>query len=187
MTRTDDKAMMPAAEPAILDRPGSEPTRAVPEPRNDLRVLRSLRRIFRAVEQYSRKLASEHHVTGPQLVCLLTVVEHGPLTGIEIARRIQLSASTVVGILDRLEDKGLVVRERDSKDRRRVGVTATPDGRMLAERAPSPLQEQLARALARLPEPEQTAIALSLERIVRLIEAEDIDASPMLETGPLDK
>jgi len=72
-------------------------------------------------------------------------------------------------------------------DRRVVNVIATAKGRALADNAPSPLQDGLADALKRLSEMEQATIALSLERIVDLMEARDIDAAPILETGRLDQ
>lgn len=155
-------------------------------PRYDLRILRSLRRIIRSVELYSKQLTSTNQITAPQLVCLLAVVDHGPLTATAISREVHLSASTVVGILDRLEEKGLVVRARAHDDRRVVQVSATPRGADLARRAPSPLQQTLANALNALPELEQATIALSLERIVALMEAQEIDAAPILATEPIN-
>jgi len=149
----------------------------------DLRILRSLRRIIQAVDIHSRKLASVHKITTPQLVTLLWIVESGSSTASDIAKQIHLSNSTVVGILDRLESKGLVVRERSTDDRRLVHVRATDSGKDLARTAPSPLQDVFSGALHRLPEPEQTTIAQSLERIVDLMAARDIDAAPLLDTG----
>jgi len=140
----------------------------------DLRILRALRRIIQAVDIHSRKLASQYQITAPQLVTLLCVIEQGPITTSEIARQVHLSNSTVVGILDRLETKGLVFRERGTTDRQ------------LGETAPSPLQDVFAEALHKLPELEQTAIALSLERIVDLMEARGIDAAPMLQLGEMN-
>jgi DNA-binding MarR family transcriptional regulator len=153
----------------------------------DVRILQSLRKIIRAVDMYSKKIADEHDITAPQLVCLLAIVEEETSTTKALAQRIHLSPSTVVGILDRLEKKGLVKRLRDTVDRRVVNVVATDKGRALADHAPSPLQDGLARSLKRLPEMEQATIALSLERIVELMEAGDIDAAPFLETGSLDQ
>jgi len=149
----------------------------------DLRILRSLRRIIQAVDIHSRKLANMHKITAPQLVTLLWVVESGSSTASDIAKQIHLSNSTVVGILDRLEAKGLVRRERSTLDRRLVHVCATESGVQLAHTAPSPLQDVLARALHELPELEQTAIALSLERIVDLMAARDLTALPLLDSG----
>lgn len=137
----------------------------------DLRILRALRRITRAVALHSRQLSACSHITGPQLVCLRTVIASGPLTATAISREVHVSASTVVGILDRLEDKGLVVRERGRADRRIVFVSATEAGRQLARDTPSPLQQKLAESLQALPELEQATITLSLERVVDLMEA----------------
>lgn len=138
----------------------------------DLRILRAMRRITRSVALHSRQLAAFSNITAPQLVCLRAVIEHGPLTATAISREIHVSASTVVGILDRLEDKGLVRRERGREDRRIVFVTATEAGRALAADAPSPLQKHLADGLNALPELEQATITLALERIVALMEQE---------------
>lgn len=153
--------------------------------RLDLRILRSLRRIIQAVDIHSRKLAHQYKITAPQLVTLLCVADQGPISPSEIAREVHLSNSTIVGILDRLEAKGLILRERSTTDRRIVMVSASASGKDLAEAAPSPLQDVFAEALYALPELEQTAIALSLERIVELMEAKDIDAAPMLQLGDM--
>jgi DNA-binding MarR family transcriptional regulator len=153
--------------------------------RHEIEILTSLRRIIRAVDIHSRKLKMAHDLTAPQLVCLLTVVESAPLTATELARRVHLSASTLVGILDRLEAKSLIRRVRGAADRRVVHVEATPRGQATASRAPSPLQDGLAAALGRLPRREQVTIAESLERIVDLMEAGDIEAAPILDTGKL--
>ncbi|MBU1319066.1 MAG: MarR family transcriptional regulator [candidate division Zixibacteria bacterium] len=157
------------------------------ENRFDLHILRSLRRIIRAVDIYSGKLKSQHQITGPQLICLLAIVEKGPLTATALAKSVHLSSSTMVGILDRLEKKELIHRTRDKKDRRQVNVVATESGMRLARNAPSPLQDGLARALSKLSDLEQATIALSLRRIVDLMEVNDFDAAPILETGQLDQ
>jgi DNA-binding MarR family transcriptional regulator len=145
-------------------------------------ILHSLRRIIRAVEIYSRKLATKYRVTGPQLVCLVAIIELGPVTATGIAREVHLSTSTVVGILARLEEKGLIVRHRSERDRRQIHVMPTAEGRILVETAPSPLQDTLSLALSGLNSLEQATIALSLQRVVELMEAPDVDKSSILET-----
>jgi DNA-binding MarR family transcriptional regulator len=151
----------------------------------DLRVFRSLRRIIQAIDLHSRRLVAQHNITGPQLVCLLSVKEHAPVTPSAIAQHVHLSPSTVIGVLDRLEGKGLVRRERDRQDRRRVQVFLTKVGEAVAESAPSPLQDTLARAMKKLPQAEQAMLAGSLERIVELMEVRHVDAAPILEMGPI--
>lgn len=154
--------------------------------RYDLRILRLLRRIIHSVDLYSKQLAATNEITAPQLICLLHVVNKGPVSATAIGREVHLSPSTVVGILDRLEEKGLVKRQRSREDRRIVRVTATGKGAELARKAPSPLQQTLANSLGELPELEQATIALSLERIVALMEAPEVDAAPILATGPIN-
>lgn len=160
-------------------------TPAVPDGSYELRVLQSLRRIIRAVEIHSKKLAHNYKITGPQLGCLSAIKENGPLTTTKLAQAVYLSPSTIVGIVDRLEEKDLVLRQRSNKDRRQVQVCLTDGGEQLLSRAPSPLQDTLAEALKRLSELEQVSISLALEQIVNLMEAGKIEASPVLETGSL--
>jgi DNA-binding MarR family transcriptional regulator len=156
------------------------------QPRYDLWILRSLRRIMRAVDVHSRKLMAEHKITGPQIICLQALQEDGPLTTSALAKLINLAVSTVVGILDRLETKGWIARERSTQDRRVVLVYITDDGRELLARAPSPLQDRLQRGLGELSEKEQIVLAQSVERIVELLEVEDFGAAPLLETQPIE-
>ena len=170
-----------SAEPLALT-----PSEQAPATRFDLRVFQALRRIIRAVDLHSRKLSTQHKITGPQLVCLLCVEEHETVTPSAIARHVHLSPSTVVGILDRLEAKGLVSRERDLTDRRLVQVSLTENGNALVANAPSPLQDTLSEAMNELPKAELSAIAESLDRIVEMMEVRHIDAAPILETGPID-
>lgn len=138
----------------------------------DLRILRALRRITRSIALHSRQLAAYSKITAPQLVCLRAVIDNGPLTTTAISREIHVSPSTVVGILDRLEDKGWIRRERGRQDRRIVFITATEEGVALARSTPSPLQQKLAESLNQLPELERAAITMSLERIVDLMESD---------------
>ena len=151
----------------------------------DLWIFRSLRRIMRAVDIHSRKLAAEFMVTGPQLLCLQTLHDDGPLTTSALAKLMHLSNSTTVGILDRLEHKEWVRRERSTGDRRVVVVNITLSGEEFLASAPGLLQDRLAEGLQNLPESEQLAIAQSLEKIVELLEMTDHEAAPLLEAGPI--
>ncbi len=145
-----------------------------------LRILRALRRIIRGVDIHSRKLYSDFNVTTPQMMCLYSLVSKGAVTLSELAETVHLSVSTVNGIVDRIEKRGWARRERCAKDRRRVYVHVTDAGRKLASNAPALLQNRLSERLRQLPEQEQAAIALSLERIVEFMEVEDLEASPIL-------
>lgn len=149
--------------------PLGEVQASLPE-RYDLRVMRSLRQITRAVDIHSRQLSQRYDITAPQLVTLISIVNSYSTTIANIAKDVHLSPSTLVGIVDRLEKKGLVRRDRSTSDRRQVYITITPKGMEFSDSAPSPLQETLSQALMGLSELEQSSIALSLERVVELME-----------------
>jgi DNA-binding MarR family transcriptional regulator len=151
----------------------------------EFHILQALRRIIRAVDLYSRKLYVKFRVTGPQLLCLDVLRAAGPLAAAELARRMHVSPCTVTGIVDRLEAKSLVERRRDDPDRRVVRLDLTGRGRELLASAPSPLQDRLLHELSRLPDLERAAIAMALQRIVHLMEADELDAAPILVDGPL--
>ena len=158
----------------------------VPEDRYDLRILHAIRQIIQRIDVDSRKLAARHQITGPQLIALIAVVEKGPISAAGIAKQIYVSPSTLVGILDRLEAKGLIQRRRGERDRRVVHVSTTDAGRALVAEAPYPLQHSLCRALERLSVRQQKQTATSLDRLVLLLGAEDIEAEPVLQIGPFD-
>ena len=168
------------------DLPGASESQQVIASRYGLRVLQALRQIIREVDLYSRQLLRQYEITGPQLITLLTVKDHERVTVSAIAHHIHLSSSTVIGILDRLETKGLVRRDRDLKDRRLVYVSLTEQGEALAKNAPSPLQDAFAGAMRKLPEAELIMITESLERIVGLMQIQHMDSAPILESEPID-
>lgn len=143
-------------------------------------ILRSLRRIVRAIDLYSRELRASCGLTVPQLVCLSAIVRERQITAIALSLQVQLSPSTLVGILDRLEKGRLIQRVRSVEDRRQVIIRATETGRKAARKAPSLLQENLALGLSNLSLHEQAAIARSLDKIVKLMEAHEIKVAPLL-------
>lgn len=140
-------------------------------------ILRSLRRISRAVELHSRQLARTYSLTAPQLVCLRHLV-NGPCSSGELARAASLSPATISGILDRLESRELVTRVRKKPDKRKVMVALTDAGAAIVRAAPLPLQERFARRLAELTADEQDQIDTTLRRIVHMMEAQELDANP---------
>lgn len=146
-------------------------------------VLTSLRRIIQAVDLYSRHLSSRYGLTGPQLLCLREMRAVGVVTPGQLARVIALTPSTISGILDRLEARGLITRHRRERDKRQVRVALTPQGLRMVDQAPLPLQEVFLQRLMALPPRRQAQIAKSLDEVVTLMQARSIDAAPILERG----
>ncbi len=152
-------------------------------------ILRAIRRIVQSTALHSKKLYRQSGLTVPQLLCLRAIGAASTLdiTPAEIARQVQLSPATVTGILDRLERYGLITRERLAHDRRKVGLRTTESGRARLAALPSPLQERFLLRLNRLEADERTRLMHALQRVVEMMEATAIDASPILTTGDVQK
>lgn len=159
-----------------------------PEVMNNIEaVLVALRRVIRATDLHSKHLSKVAGLTAPQLLILQTLRDKGDLPAGEIAHDISLSQATVTTILDRLESRGLITRTRSDQDKRKVIASLTDAGRNILSNAPMPLQASFVRQFSSLQEWEQTAIISSLQRIASMMDADGIDASPVLDVGPLDR
>lgn len=150
-------------------------------------VLVALRRVIRATDLHSKHLAKTTGLTSPQILLLQTIRDKGQVTIGELASKISLSQATVTSILDRLEKRQLVYRERSKEDKRKVHAHLTEQATGILKEAPIPLQEHFAQQFGDLKEWEQTMIISSLQRVAQMMDAQDIDAAPMLDIGVLDR
>jgi DNA-binding MarR family transcriptional regulator len=148
-------------------------------------IVSALRRIVRAVDLHSRRMVEACGLTGPQIVVLRAAsrLSGSPIGA--LARAVSLGQPTVSGILDRLEAQGLVRRERSTRDRRSVFVSVTPKGARVLRNAPSLLQDRFRAQLGQLEDWELTQMLALLQRLASMMDAEAIDAAPLLEVGRL--
>lgn len=145
-------------------------------------VLITLRRIIRAIDMRSRRLMQQAGFTGPQLLVLQALGQHEEMSAGELAREVNLSQGTITSILDRLEKRELIKRVRSDSDRRKVFVTLTDNGKEQLASAPTLLQEHFIERFSELKDWEQHQILASLQRLAEMMDAQNIDAAPVLET-----
>lgn len=150
-------------------------------------VLVALRRVIRATDLHSKHLAKTAGLTAPQILLLQTVRNKGEVTIGELAQDMSLSQATVTTIIDRLEKRKLLFRERSKSDKRKVHAYLTDEGLTTLQRAPMPLQDQFTRQFIDLQDWEQTMIISALQRVAQMMDAQHIDASPVLDIGTLDR
>lgn len=146
-------------------------------------MLIALRRITQSIDLHSRYLVKHYGLTGPQLIILKEVNRRGEQTVGDLARAISLSQSTVTGILDRLESRGLVARHRADADKRRVIVNVTAKCQDFLATAPPVFQEEFLRGFEELPRWEQLMILSALQRLVSLMKAEALEAGSLMGNG----
>jgi MarR family transcriptional regulator, organic hydroperoxide resistance regulator len=137
-------------------------------------VIDNLRRTIMAINDYSRKAEKETELTGPQLWAIKIVAKSAPIKVSEVARQMYLHPATVVGILDRLESKGLVQRTRSTEDRRVVEIDLTPEGKTVVAQAPEVAQGLLVKGLEALSEVTLSNVSEGMKQIVRILGAEEL-------------
>lgn len=145
-------------------------------------IIDNIRRVFQVVNEHSKRAEKETGITGPQLWAIKTIAEFAPIKGADLARRMYLNPATVVGILDRLEARGLVLRTRSKVDRRIVEVALTDQGKALSVSAPEVAQGMLVKGLETLPPERLLRISDGLEELVRLLGAKEM--VPQLMRSP---
>ena len=98
---------------------------------NILSVEKSLRHIAGNIKQKGREILSNYTSTPPQFIALQWLDELGDMTIGELSTKMYLAFSTTTDLVDRMEQKELVIRSRDTKDRRVVRVHLLEKGKQI--------------------------------------------------------
>lgn len=148
-------------------------------------LLVSLRRVIRAIDIHSRHLSKESGLTGPQLLVMHSIAKLDSPLAKEVATEVALSPATVTSIVDRLESKQLVIRTRSQTDKRKVHLSLSESGSALLSQSPKPLQEHFITRYQNLEQWEQSQLLSSVERIASMMDANELDAAPVLLVGQI--
>ncbi|UTV28749.1 MarR family winged helix-turn-helix transcriptional regulator [Photobacterium atrarenae] len=148
-------------------------------------VLIALRQIIRAIDLHSRKLNKVAGLTGPQLVLMRAIRDSGEVTIRQLSNNTNMSQATATTILDRLEKRGLVIRERSKLDKRKVHAYLTEQGKEALAQAPMLLQESFISRFQQLEDWEQSLLLSSVQRISSMMNAEHLDVAAVLEVGSI--
>ena len=115
--------------------------------------------------ELTAEMLSPFGVTGRQVAVLIAIDDGVPLSQQEVARRLGVDRTTMVDLIDELEDSGLVQRRQDPSDRRRNVVDLTRAGMVTLEEASRAALEAERRFLASLPAAEATAFRAALRAV----------------------
>lgn len=144
-------------------------------------ILKSLRLIFRAIQAHSRRVEKETGVSSAQLWMLWEIFKTPGLKVTELAEVLSIHQSTCSNILDKLQQKDLIAKDRSGSDQRVVRLYATDEGTRLLAEAPRPAQGAISEVLQRLPDEILRDLEVSLGRLVASlhIPEEDADLKPL--------
>ena len=131
----------------------------------------AMRQTTAITQLLSQAAADRIGINATDLNCLNIVALTGTMTAGDLARATGLTTASITGVLDRLEDNGLVRRERDTHDRRKV-IVRLDLTHGLRDVAPvfAPLVTAMRTAAARYTNGELRLILrfqLEIEQIVR--------------------
>ncbi|MBN2396894.1 MAG: MarR family transcriptional regulator [Deltaproteobacteria bacterium] len=154
----------------------NQQTTDITTPHDGIRdIIYLIRRLMQAGYLYTKELNKKYNVSAPQLNCLIALSENGPLPPSQIARHIMVKSSTVTGVIDRLEQKELVRRVRNSRDRRVITIELTEEGERLARNAPPPIQQKIVDGLKGLSPEQREQIRRNLNLLIDMLDAEDLE------------
>ncbi|UDF34153.1 UNVERIFIED_ORG: MarR family transcriptional regulator [Shinella sp. XGS7] len=125
-----------------------------------------IKRVQQSIVQQADKRLAGHGLTHAQWLPLFRLFFGGPCPAAQLAGDMGLDAGALTRLLDRLEAKQLIQRERSSSDRRVVMVDLSPAGRELAQGLPAVLSEVFNLHLAGFTEAEWQTLMSLLRRML---------------------
>lgn len=147
-----------------------------------IEILVKLRKIIRSINLESKKIEKELGISIPQLLVLKYLSDQNDYRAFakDIKGYINLNASTVSGIIFRLESKGLVAKMTKSNDKRATYIILTAKGADLLHKSPPTLQEKLSKRLKKLTPEQIEELDRNIELLTLILNVEDMDAAPLL-------
>lgn len=143
-SNTKKKSGEESQSSAVSSQP--EPDSACPEA-----AFIKLLQLVRTIQAGMQNVEGSHGLSGSQLWTLWLLSAQPGLRVTELAEMQHIHPSTASNLLDKLETRGLVRRERSDTDNRVVRLYLADAGLDLAKNLPGPMQGRLRRALREAP------------------------------------
>jgi DNA-binding MarR family transcriptional regulator len=144
---------------------------------NTIDILIKIRQIMRTINQESKRIEKDYGVSIPQILCL-NFLKRSPgfqATQNELRIFLNLNGSSMHGLIDRLERKGLIARLPKSGDKRKVHISLTSKGDKLTATIPPTLLDRLAKNLQHKDAETLSALQHHLHLLTRLMEIDEVE------------
>ncbi|MFN7982477.1 MAG: MarR family transcriptional regulator [Vicinamibacterales bacterium] len=116
-----------------------------------LDFMRLLWTIEHGLQSTSKRMENSLGITGPQRLVLRVVSQYPGLSAVELAHIVRLHPSTLTGVIQRLVDKKLLLRERDPRDGRRMRLRARAGAQRFTQNSPGTVESAVQAVLERVP------------------------------------
>jgi DNA-binding MarR family transcriptional regulator len=134
-----------------------------------VKVVQVMKKVMSVIKHNMKSHFKERNLTGPQGMLVGTLAHHGEMKVSELSERLGLTNSTVSGILDRLENQGLVERTRSKEDRRVVHVKVTDEFKKQSQKHFDEINKMIEQMMSKAA-PEELDIILegmnTLEKVI---------------------
>jgi DNA-binding MarR family transcriptional regulator len=120
----------------------------------------------------------ERQISMAHLFLMTMIEKQGPLAMTRVAELIGSDPPTATGIVSRMEERGLVRREHDTRDRRVVLVTLTDAGDAELQTLQLARRQRMAAAISHLSEPERAQLLSSIRSLRGAFERVDLEGDP---------
>lgn len=135
-----------------------------------------LRVLFKSIQQHSKIVEKECGLSSAMLWMMWELFASPGMKVSELAKALSIHTSTCSNMLDKLETKGLVERNRSGKDQRAVHLYITDAGSALLAKAPRPAQGALSGTLKKLADDDLLKLVDGLRVLVGSLKTKDEDA-----------
>lgn len=177
MSAEDEMNTQTPREPAVASSVASErPAESSHE------ALKRFRQIFRAVQQHSQWVEQCCGLTSAQLWAVSELSRRPGQRVSDVATALSIHPSTASNLLDKLEKKGFVQKERRNDDQRVVRLTLTERGQQILANAPQPAEGILQSALFALSDSVLRSLIENLDQLLSTMKV-DVDWAALEPLG----
>jgi DNA-binding MarR family transcriptional regulator len=137
-------------------------------------LLTVIRRIMSLIKKNFEKDFKKMHVTRSQILVMKVLNQCGEMKVSDISRELDLSNSTVSGIIDRLVEKKIVQRKRSDEDRRIVMISLADEYRQPVKRGLNAFAQKMRKVLSTITEEDFDSIIRGLEKLEKILEESQV-------------
>lgn len=138
-------------------------------------IISNLKQILKIFTIKKKKTKTEFNITNTQINTLNFIIKNENATVIDLAELMQLSSSSLISILNKLENLGLIERQRSKFDRRKVKTKATDKGFELSQSAPMSFEQNIINELHELGKTQLKTLDSGVNQLLNIVQKTSIE------------
>lgn len=155
-----------------------QPSEATEPSYTPIEVARAGRRLDMALAEMHLSISGSLSMTAAELLAIAHLGMEGDLGPTDLSQRLHLHTGAITALLDRLSERGYVVRRPHPSDRRKVIVHLTKKGSGAVMEHLSPMVDEVIELVRRLPEEDRGTIGRFLDEFAELVSRRRTEAPP---------